>query len=812
MISGHGNSNALVMLIADGASEADVSCGYALSGDREKKLKSFAHANRLDWSQIWSTALIKEKINLKKPDVNKPLLADPQWGKILLGEINAIQPNVLVPLSELAFGWLTGLSGIRKFRGSVLHPSGNLELYRPTLRVIPALGPDPYLYEDPKMDFITRLDFSKVARNINEVGQIQEVGQVWWARTATEVRNFFSRHYDSTVKSGGFVVFDIETFANLPTCIGFCFDGNESCCIPILDYTISIDERMAMLHQVLKLLASPIRKVNQNIKFDWRKLERLGWRVCNVSGDTMLAQACLYCEFPKNLGFLTSLYTDMPYFKDEGKEFDPSRYKREQLYTYNAKDCLATHQIYQQQQEELVEMGVAKVYQNLITILPIYKEMEENGILVDDTERQRLLASYESLYQIHCIKLRQLVGETINPLSSVAVGKLVYEELKWEVVRGVKHSKKSGKPSADEESLEILMWSSRCNSNMGVAILRTIIDCRKIHKCIEFLSLPTYPDGRHRCEFNLAGAETGRTTAGETTDYYLYFDKGKIKLGNMGHSFQTIGKHGFTVDDTTYGQNLRSIFVPSPGYSFVECDLSQAEARVDAVLAKDFDILQVFDSKTGIHRLTGSWVFGCRPDEIQKNILVEGIDRYHVAKTVRHAYERNMTPMRLMMMIAKEIGFCTQILRTCNENQPNIRRVFHREIREQIQKERCLVAPNGRRRDFYGRLSGGSLEENVNQGISQLPQSIVTDYMKTALPQVRAAMGEKMRPLSEAHDGFLSEVKIGYEEEYAKCFKEKAEVGIDFRSCSLSRDFELVIPLEAESSTTSWAEMRKLAI
>src|SRR5882757_2154834 len=279
------------MLIADGASDADVSCGYALSGDREKKLRSFAQANRLDWSQFWITALIKEKINLKKPEANKPLLENSEWGRILLGEINAIQPNVIVPLSELAFNFLTGLSGIRKFRGSVLHPSGNLELYRPTLRVIPTLGPDPYLYEDPKMDFITRLDFSKIGRNLHNQGPIQEIGMVWWAKTAAEVREFIGRHYDNTIKQGGFVVFDIETFANIPTCIGFCFDGNESCCIPILDYTISIDERMAMLHQVLKLLGSPIRKVNQNIKFDWRKLERLGWRVCNISGDTMLAQA-----------------------------------------------------------------------------------------------------------------------------------------------------------------------------------------------------------------------------------------------------------------------------------------------------------------------------------------------------------------------------------------------------------------------------------------------------------------------------------------------------------------------------------------
>ncbi len=811
-ISGHGSTDATVMIIADGGSDGDVACGYALSGDTERKLRGFATAANLNWNEFWITALIKDRINLKKPEFNKPLLND-EYRHVLLNEINTIKPNVLVPLSELSFNFLTGLDGIRKFRGSVLPASGNLELFRPTIRVLPTLGPNPYLYEDPKYEFITQLDFQKISRSAYSTEPFKETGLVWWAKRAEEVRQFFARHYDATIKSGGFVVFDIETFANIPTCIGFCFDGNESCCVPLLDYNISIDERIGMLYQVLRLLNSPIRKVNQNIKFDWRKLERLGWKVCNVIGDTMLAAACLYCEFPKNLGFLTSLYTDMPYFKDEGKEFDPAKYKREQLYIYNAKDCLATHQTYSQQQAELVELGVKPVYDQLIDILPIYKEMEETGILVDDSERVRLLCRYHSLYAVHVNKLGKLVGRPINPLSSQVVGKLVYEELGWEIVRGVKHSKKTGKPSADEESLEILMWSSTCNSVLGKQILRTIIDCRKLHKCIEFLELPTYPDGRHRCEFNLAGAETGRTTAGETTDYYLFFDKGKIKLGNMGHSFQTIGKHGFEVDGVTYGKDLRSIFVPSPGYSFVECDLSQAEARVDAVLARDFEILEVFDSPTGIHRLTGSWVFDCSPTEIKKNVLVEGVDRYHVSKTVRHAGERNMTPGRLMMMIAKEIQFCARVLDTFHKNQPNIKRVFHREIREQIQRERVLISPNGRRRDFFGRIN----EDTVNQGISQLPQAIVTDYMKAAIRKAIPSFREKygvaaVRPLSEAHDGFFAEVQKGLEEAWARHFKSTIEVSIDFRTCSLSRDFELIIPAEAEMSETNWQGMKGMKL
>lgn len=807
LVSGHGYEDAKVMLIADGATDDDLSFGLSMSGNMERKLKTLLPPE-IGLNLIWRTALIKDRINLKKPDANRELLND-EYRKLLLYEINTIKPNVLVPLSELGFNFLTGLNGIRKFRGSVLSARPDLELFRSTVRVIPTLGPHPYLYEDPKWEFITQLDFQRVVANQNEIEPIKEIGYCWWAKTAQEFRRFIDRHYDKTLADpNGFLVFDIETFANFPTCIGFCFDGMEACCVPLIDRELSPDEAVGMINLVVRLLSSPIRKVNQNIKFDWKKLARLGINVANVFGDTMIAASCLYCEFPKNLGFLTSLYTSMPYFKDEGKEFNPEKYHRSQLYIYNAKDCLSTHQVFQKQREEIVELGVERVYNNLITILPIYKQMEETGILVDDTQRKKLLSDYIAFYEILVGKLTRMVGRDINPLSSQVVQKLVYDELGWEIVAGVKHSKKTHNPSADEESLEILMWSSRCHHTLGKQILRCIIDCRKIHKCIEFLSLEVYPDGRQRTEFNLAGAETGRSTSSETSDYYLFYDKGKVKLGNMGTAFQKIGKHGFVVEDRIYGKDLRSIFVPSPGYCFVECDLSQAEARVDAVLARDFEILPVFDGPIGIHRLTGSWVFDCAPNEIKKNELIDGHERYHEAKTIRHAGERNMSPKRLMMMIAKEISFCAAVLKKFHSNQPNIKLVFHREIREALQSERILIAPNGRRRDFFGRID----EDTINEGISQLPQAIVTDYLKESIGPTYEAAKEYFRPLSEAHDGFLAEVELGREEEYARLFKKNVEQPIDFRRCTLERDFELIIPAEAEVSYTNWAELKGLKL
>lgn len=803
MISGRGHASARIMLIADGGADADVTLGQAITGTAESKLRTLAKANGLNFDEFWATCLIKEKIQNKSGasvlKANQALVTE-QYKNILRNEIQQINPNVLVPLGELAFNYCTGLRGIRKFRGSVLPIELNITLE--PKRIIPLLGPHPYLYEDPKLEFISRLDFGKVAKNEYLEGPILEHGKCWVAKTPGQVRDYFNRH----IETAKFVVFDIETYANIPTCISFCFDGIESVCIPFIDYTITLDDRVMMLQLVGKLLRHPIPKVNQNIKFDWKKLEKWGLRVENVVGDTMIAANLLYCEFPKNLGFLTSIYTDMPYFKDEGKDYDPQSYDRNKLYLYNAKDSLATHQIHVEQQGEIKESNLESLYTLQLTIMPIYKSMEGRGLRVDSERRFNLVAKYTSLYETYKYKLQKLVGRELNPLSSVVMQKLVYEELGYKVIRGVKHTS-TGKPAADEESLEMLLWGGQDPSYHSRDILRTIIDCRKLHKVIELLECPIYPDGRFRYEFNLAGTVNGRSSSSETSDYYLYFDKQVVKMGNLGHGIQNIGKHGFAVDGTTYGKDVRSMFVPSPGYIFVECDLSQAEARVDAVLASDFNMLDVFDGPIGIHKLTGSWVYDCDPQEIKKTVLVNGEDRYHTSKTIRHAGERNMKEDRLMMMIHQPIITCKKILEKFHAAQPNIIDVFHRGIREKIQAGRHLIAPNGRRRQFFGRID----EHAINEAISFLPQAIVTDYLKAALPQTFNIDAPWAFPLVEAHDGLLVEVPIGREYEYATIFKKNVEVRINFRPCSLSRNFDLIIPCEAGIGM-NWEEIKEIKL
>lgn len=807
MISGHGFNSPDIILVEDHAHGDDFRTEHAISGHTEKILRGLSDNAGLNFESMWKTALIKEEPSIilqnaknAKDYISQNANISEQYVGILKNEIKELSPNLIIPLGELSFHVLTGLQGIRKYRGSVLPPNPILEL-RENTKILPILGPYPYLNQEPKLEYISRIDFAKIGKYSGNTPIPEQQYSIWVAKSAGSLRNYLERSY----KAEGLLVFDIETFYGVITCISFCFDGYESVCIPFCDPSVDLDNCTLMASLVAKVLASPIKKVNQNIKFDWKNLERWGFTVNNVFGDTLLRASTLYCEFPKNLGFLTSIYTELPYHKDEAKgDWDPFKFKKDRLYLYCAKDSLATYQIFDKQEKELDELNVRNVYEQSIRLLPIYKRAENRGLRVDHEMRNKLFSKYDTLFNLHLSKYRRYVNnDESNPLSSKQMNIMVYETL------GFKRQRVDAK--TEEETLELLMVSGETTSSDPTAAklaLQEIINCRKLHKVLEFISLDLYPDGRMRCEYNLAGTENGRTSAGQTFDYLLKQKGSKYVLKKLGHSFQTIGKHGFMIDGETFGQDIRAMFVPTYGYVFLEIDQSGAESRVVRVLSGNFD-LSVYKSP-GIHKLTGSWVFQVPPHEIKKNILVNGIDRYHMAKTVRHAGERNMKEYRLVLMTQLPFSTCKTILSTFHKFSPEIQQTYFHDVRQIVRDTRALVAPNGRRRDFFDALYPQSRAENVfNEAISFLPQAIVGDQTKTGIENFYSTKeSEGCEMLVEAHDGVTFEVPKDKIRAAAESYKRGIEIPIDFNYCSIKRDYQLTIPVEAEFSDTNWHNMQ----
>jgi DNA polymerase I-like protein with 3'-5' exonuclease and polymerase domains len=144
------------------------------------------------------------------------------------------------------------------------------------------------------------------------------------------------------------------------------------------------------------------------------------------------------------------------------------------------------------------------------------------------------------------------------------------------------------------------------------------------------------------------------------------------------------------------GRDLLEIFVPHKGNIFIEGDKSQAEARVVTVLSEDYDILPIFDKPPGIHRLTASWITGGDPFKIEKDSK-----DYDKGKRARHASNYDMGPGRLSQMSHLSYIECELIMFKFHRAAPNIKNVFHKDIKRALTENRVLISPHGRRREFF---------------------------------------------------------------------------------------------------------------
>lgn len=835
VVSSHGYGDASIYFLTGFPLSADIQNGIALCGHSENTLNSFLRPHGITVKQTYRASFIREKLAysgtstrrlreaLNEVDVNA-------YENLLKEEIKEVAPNVVVPLDDIALGVVyPHIKTIRKpkgrkhwvycYRGSILRlrEDWQSELRTP-VKIIPTISPQ-LLYNDAAARAYASIDFARIVRFKDSIGPVPEYGLRWVCRTALEFRNFINR----SINEAEFLTFDIETYFGLITCISFCFNGFEGVSIPINDSKVPIAERALLWQLTAKLLAHPIPKVNQNIKYDWTILERHGFYVNNVTGDTMVAGGLIYPELSKGLDFYTSVYTQIPYYKDEGKEYDPRMHTRDKLYLYNAQDSIAAHVVHTEELKELEELNMLDLYQQeLVPLIKVYKDIDAAGILVDGVQKAYLNEKYLRLYESNKAVLCTLINnDKFNPKSWQQCGKLIYEELKFPArTKTNDEGKKVWK--TDKETLDDLMINHPQNNKLGevgYAILARIIVCRKLAKVLEYINTPLHPDGRLHGTSNLSGTDTGRSSFSKTIDEaFIIPDKTGKFTKRLGRSLQTISKHGFHIDeevfddfeDANIAADLRSMFVPTPGYVFVEIDGAGAEAREVCVLAEDYDALEAMDKKPKIHARTAGAIFGIDPNTITKDepkIPKIGMAYYDLGKRIRHAGNYSMGPGRLTQMSHLDFNFCKRALDTFHEQNPKIRGVFHDQVVKFLQKNHFLVTPFGRRRDFFG----GWSDEIIKKAIAYIPQSTISDQTKFTLRRVNEELGEQ-RYLAEMHDGVLAEIKKGEEMAYAKCFKRHYERPISHDRCSLYRDFKLIIPAEVSIGDENWMSLQEVKV
>lgn len=346
-VEGVGPPNAKIAIIGEAPGEEEEKEGVPFIGSSGKILNSCLDNAGLNRSEVYITNVVK----VRPPDNKLTRLGElgltiESFYPELYEELDRINPNIVVAIGGPALSALTNKEGITKWRGSVIPDKEH------RFKIIPTIHPSWIIRGNWPYIYILTHDLKK-AKMESEFREIKQ-------KERTPVINPTIDEIVATLiglKGSEFISFDLETFHSQPVirCIGLTNREDWGFCIPIVKGYKPIwtrNEEIEIWSLVKDVLTNNSTKlIAQNAQFEMTQLFPYTGEL-NIWMDTMRAHALLYPEYPHDLGFLSSIYTDMPYFKDEGEGgFD-------ELQRYNCKDIMSTFEIGMKLREELEKEGM----------------------------------------------------------------------------------------------------------------------------------------------------------------------------------------------------------------------------------------------------------------------------------------------------------------------------------------------------------------------------------------------------------------------------------------------------------------------
>lgn len=835
-VRGEGPFNARLMVVGEAPGRNEDDLGRPFVGESGELVELFLSECGLNRNQVYITNV--RKFRPPENDFNRWNPGEPsleEQTQLLWKEVESVKPWCILALGERALLALTGKKSIFHWRGSILrdlsqttkvvatwHPANllrsteeNIESGRQVFK---------YLYKQ-----VIRHDFKRaVEESKNKYYDIPE-RQLDIIQTSRQFYSFVDKIYEN-----GKTAVDIEAMRCIPDCMSFSAGRNRAVSIPLwnrmshINYEGIAPTDLAYIWKAAaEVLADPkIKKLGQNFKYDEDKINRLGFYLDMLWGDTSIASHVLNPEMPKALEFLTSIFTREPYYKDERKEFDPKRDKYEKRLLYNARDAAVTEEVHDEEYKELQELGLDGIYhQCYMPRHKFYMDMENVGFRIDDNKRQELLEKYLILYETVHSRTTNNLGHELNVSSTPQVIYCVYKELGLPLrlkARRKKDGSKVKTPSADEETLTALM-ANNAKTDRVRNILSDILEERKIRKTIStyILAKPDY-DGRMRTSYNICGTETDRTS---TSNIAAPIRPEK----SMGVAFQTLTKHG------DIGADICEMYIPDEGYVFINSDLSQAEARVVFVLAEDWNSLEALKNPNfDLHWQVAKWIWPYdlpSIEECKKTLSKEDMRRF-IGKTGRHAGNLGIKKHTFMMNVntdAKKYGYdlkisewkAGEILKVFHKNCPNVEQVFHKTIEEQLNASRILEGPllygpddrlmqRGRRRMFFDRWGNDLLKE----AYSDIPQATVSNQTKHAGMRIKNRL-PWVSFILEGHDALLAQIPDNDSQiaEYCAVAREELEKPIIFTGGTFDRQgFELIIPADFTIGRKNYKDLEKFKL
>ncbi len=728
------------------------------------------------------------------------------WLKKLLRlrDETEVGPNILVALGRVPMQILTGKKRITKWRGSVLpcilvpgfkvycsfHPSYVNRMMNEKPEALQGQKKAQAMNALPL--YLKDLQRAEIQGEFPDLRRSKRIFYI--ADTTRSVGQEFKN-----LEGEKEVSVDIETLRGpdgpILWKIGFSPRPDYAFTIPFirkLRFHWSLPEEMWVLSLISKFFLSRSKKIFQGGSFDLSILGRYyGLRLRDDTyEDTMLGHHASFPYLKKGLDTLCSIHTWEPYYKDEGKVWDGRRISDEAEEIYNCKDCAVTREIFPPILKDMKELGTESGYRRTLFVFPSILYMQIKGVKINVEGKKDLTKSLEEKVLLAKTTLNFLAKKTINLNSPQQVSRLLYSDFDMPI----QYDRKTKKPTTDKHALQSLLRKFTDITSEKHVLLKTMIDYRKFEKLRStYAEMEVDSDGRIHTSYGWI--TTWRLNSSES-----HFGKG----GNL----QNIPVR------SEEGREIRKLFIPDLGMIFLARDYVQAEAMVVAWEARDTRLMELYLKGVDVHWERTKELFDLPESlEYDPKVLwtVSGLENpmplewfRELTKKLVHGGNYKMGYHLQHSILVSEgiyvpLSFCKQQTNMFRIRNP-LTVQWQNKVEEKIRRDRTLMTPLGRKREFRGRLS----DDLVRSAIAFVPQSTVGEMCQLGTAGVYKTEKD-FQPLLNIHDEVLGQCKND-EETIKRCDKalEKA-----MRIPLKIHGETLLIPSEGKVGS-SWGEMKEM--
>ncbi|MCK4308178.1 hypothetical protein KAW50_08145 [candidate division WOR-3 bacterium] len=738
-------------------------------------------------------APLSHYINLSS--YGKYTISEDGWTYIneLRDELKALPNlNAIVAYGNIPLIALTNRVGITKWRGSIIEST-----LIPGLKVIPTFHPATFI--PPKFNFMNKplicfdLKRAKYESQFKELRR--EERDVKTRPTYNESVALLKNAYEQGLR-GVTLDIDIEVINEELDCIAFASNPNSAFCIPFRcsqgDYFNIEQEHEIMLLITAIIQEERISKRGANFIFDTQFLfHKYGMVPKGEIHCTQIAQKISFPDFKAGLDFVTSMHTDIPYYKEDGKKWMKVGGTWESWWHYNGMDSIATSAAHPKQIEDLKRQGNIETYDRQRKLIPPLLYMMERGIKVDVSgmlEEQKRIGSYiDKTTKI----LNRKVGFDLNYNSPKQLQEYFYKELGLKPYKK-RNAKGQWVTTCDEDAMKRL-------ARKGHDEARIILDLRRAKKrSSTYLNIGKVDkDGRYRSSYKPVGAETGRLSSGETI-------------------FGTGG------NQQNWPHDLLRFFLFDEGFIGYSFDLSQIENRIVAYIGGIIPMIEAFETGKDLHRLTASMIFEKLYDEISDKDGSSTLGDGHQSerfwgKKGNHAvnYDYGYKSFALEYEITESEA--KYIMEKIHIAYPQIRQGYHPLIQFMLKKDRTIINLFGRKRIFMGPIISNppsvplaACVATYRKGYAHLPQSTTADKInEQGIEYIYYNQNDfrSIELLTQVHDSVVFQIPLSIP------WKQHAEMLLKIKKSLETpmywRDIKITVPADLSIGNCMCKEMMK---